>query len=82
MPFKKGVSGNPGGKPKGEREYKNKLLPLEHASIEALQLDLEDPDKRGAAARYILDHLYGKPVQKNEISGDDGGPLVAVIREG
>lgn len=31
------------------------------------------------AAKYVLDHVYGKPRQQVEVSGKDGSPLAAFI---
>jgi hypothetical protein len=72
MTFKKGQSGNPGGKPK---ELKEIQLEARRMSLEALKT-LETVCKstkspaaaRVAAANAILDRAYGKPPQF--ISGD------------
>ena len=59
--FRPGVTGNPGGRPKGiaalAREHKDKAL-----SVLSAALDDEDARVRIAAAREILDRGYGKPV--------------------
>jgi hypothetical protein len=61
IPWPKGVSGNPGGRPKGiaakAREHGDRAL-------EVLSNALEDPDPRTriAAAKEILDRGYGKAV--------------------
>lgn len=59
--FVPGVTGNPGGRPKGiaqlAREHKDKAL-----SVLCAGMDDEDARVRIAAAREILDRGYGKPV--------------------
>jgi len=72
MPFKKGQSGNPGGRPKVVAEVKE--LAREHmpAAIEALVSIMNNPKgsdaARVSAASVLLDRGYGKPQQ--HISGD------------
>lgn len=60
-PFPKGVSGNPGGRPKGiaakAREHADRAI-----EVLAEALADADPKVRIAAADKILDRGYGKPV--------------------
>jgi len=78
-PFKKGQSGNPGGRPKEIAEVKE--LAREHmpAAIEALVSIMNNPKAsdapRGSAAAALLDRGYGKPQQ--HITGD---PIPYVAR--
>ena len=78
-PFKKGQSGNPGGRPKVVAEVKE--LAREHTSeaIETLVSIMTNPKSapaaRVSAANSLLDRGYGKPPQ--HISGE-GGPSYVV----
>lgn len=82
MPFEKGKSGNPGGRPKESGHIKE--LARQHAPgafARILEL-VASEDQRVAlnAAQAVLDRAYGKPAQA--IVGEDGGAieLVQTIR--
>lgn len=71
MPFTKGQSGNPGGRPKENEEIK--LLAQKHskAAIARLAFWLKSKDPRAsvAACTALLDRGFGKPAQALEHSG-------------
>jgi len=72
MKWVKGVSGNPGGRPKLEVSIRD--LAQEN-SMEALETLVQvmrtgKPGERLVAANAILDRAYGRPTQSVEMSGD------------
>lgn len=74
MPFVKGQSGNPGGRPKGVEEVQNLARAHTPAAIKALINITENvkapPPARVAAAVALLDRGWGKPTQPTEHSGE------------
>lgn len=82
MTFKPGQSGNPGGEVKGkQRLAREELLPHLDKATAALVAALADPKTAVPAAKEIYNRLFGQAPQAIELSGKDGGPLVAVIRD-
>lgn len=76
MPWAKGESGNPGGRPKAEREVIDLARDGSKAAIERLVQLVGHEDGRVAiaAANSVLDRAFGKPTQP--ISGDDDKPPI------
>jgi hypothetical protein len=74
QPFPRGVSGNPGGRPKALADVQELARTYTPAAIKALGDALSSPRERVAAATALLDRAWGKPTA--HIAGDDSaGPL-------
>lgn len=84
MPFVKGQSGNPGGKPGAARQELNALLdqvfkPARRRKV--LEKLIEDAESGDHDARVLLlAYTYGKPVERKEITGADGEPLKGYLQ--
>lgn len=76
MPFVKGQSGNPGGRPKSEKEVIELAREASPRAIGRLieLVEAEDARTAIAAANSVLDRAYGKPTQP--LANDVDNPLV------
>jgi len=74
MPFKKGQSGNPGGRPKEDAEVRAAARLHGIAAIDKLVELMNDDDPRIqiSAANAILDRGFGKPAQSHTIGNEEG----------
>jgi hypothetical protein len=76
--FKKGQSGNPGGRPKGQTEVKA-LISAKHPDLIArlFAIALHGEEKASVSAiKELLDRSLGKPTQAIDVSGSLGLPAV------
>ena len=84
--FKKGVSGNPGGRPSTPKEIKEafaKLLPKSVAKIDEIISNSDDDKLVLDAIKVVLDRVLGKPNQAMEIDNNIGfkNPLEGLTTE-
>jgi hypothetical protein len=71
--FRKGESGNPGGRPKLPAEMREMFRAKAPEAFEVLSRHLQSPDAKVAiaAATQILDRAYGRPVQSIDANIND-----------
>lgn len=80
--WKKGQSGNPGGRPRdleSVRQLARKYSRLAVMTLVRLAKSADKDSVRAAAAVALLDRGYGKPTQP--VSGEDGKAIEFVIRD-
>lgn len=81
--FQKGVSGNPGGRPKAEKDVKALALKNSKAAMEKIIALIEDKDSRIAlmAAKEVLDRAYGKPkIAEDDDANDKRNVTINIVR--
>ena len=73
--FKRGRSGNPGGRPKTLARVQDLARQYSETSIKVLGEIMEDEDERGAtriaAIQVLLDRGWGKPLQRIDTGKTD-----------
>ena len=83
--WKPGESGNPGGRPailKDVQEMAREYTPLALKTLAEIVGDGKAPHAaRVSAAQALMDRGWGKPVQPNELTGKDGGPIQTQVVE-
>ena len=83
MPFVKGQSGNPGGRPSEARQQLAELLDEQFPLAKrrkVIKLLVEDAtsdeyERRKEARPLLLAYTFGKPTERQEITGASGGPV-------
>lgn len=86
MPFAKGQSGNPGGKPKEKLFHQALMMQLKEAGedlpmLREVATQLIDKAKEGdlPAIKELADRLDGKPAQQLNLAGHDGGAFNVTV---
>jgi len=88
-PFKEGESGNPNGRPKGQRNYatlyREALIKLaEKNDLSSDEIEEQIVSNALLSARKgdykfykdVMDRLYGTPVSRTELTGKDGKDII------
>lgn len=87
--LKKGVVLNPFGRPKGSEDFKTKWFRAIEKIADQNNMTADEIEQQLLLVGYkkakegdyqfyrdVFDRIYGKPVQKQELTGADGEPLV------
>lgn len=85
--WNKGVSGNPAGRPKKDREVR--YYDILHTAVtfedwkEIVAKAVADAKRGDAVARkWLADYLIGPPIQRQELTGAEGAALtIHIARE-
>jgi hypothetical protein len=79
--FQKGVSGNPGGRPKGEDVRALARKNTKKAMERIVEL-IESDDERVAlmAAKEVLDRAYGKPKASDDDKADKRSVTINIVK--
>ena len=79
MPFVKGASGNPRGRPKQYADLVAAAKEKTKFALDKIYAWAEqdgDPQVSLRACQYLLETGWGKPSQRIEVTGKEGGPVI------
>lgn len=76
-------SRNPSGRPKSDIKLKELLEPYKEAAVKRLGILVHSDDERVAlaAAKEIMDRIYGRAPQTISHTDGEGGPLQIIFAE-
>lgn len=80
--FQKGKSGNPGGRPKSDSEFREACREKSLTALEVVENIMHSAkyaSDRLKAATWIMEQAYGKAPQPMELSGKDGEQFKPII---
>ena len=83
IPWQPGQSGNPGGRPKGSKEFRERCREFADEKGLPVLIEIAETAKhkdRMGAVKLLLEYGYGKPIQGVEFSGDEGGIINIVVK--
>ena len=85
--WEKGQSGNPKGRPKRKTEEQYLEVFKDIVTVDEVRLIVTKAmtdAKRGdqQARKFIFDYLIGPPIERKEITGEDGKPLIVKVIKG
>lgn len=80
--FQRGISGNPGGRPKTNPEVKSLAIKNSRAAMERIIELMDNPDPRVAimAAKEVLDRAYGKVKQAEDENSDKRSVTINIVK--
>jgi hypothetical protein len=75
MPFEKGISGNPAGSKPKEQDGQliDRLTAFDDEAFKQLETGIKAGERW--AIKMFFEYRYGKPTQRTEITGADGGAI-------
>ena len=82
IPFVKGKSGNPGGRPKTNEAFRDRCRKfVDLHVVEMWEKEVQNAgEEKMKASELLAAYGYGKPAQAIQLTGEEGGPVEFVIK--